>query len=181
MQSPEEFVEGEKFDEKNIRRRVYDALNVLMAMNIIAKEKKAGPSARSTRVRAAHLCAGCETLSGGGAVFVGDHLERAALDGGDGHGAPPRREIALCQPHRQEENSPAGMRHAPLVMLANCPRCFLKRHSNGYSKLCGLSGRRCGGSQELTEQHMGMHNLLRRNSARSYPDGRAPSLRSRRR
>lgn len=30
-----------KFDEKNIRRRVYDALNVLMAMDIIIKEKKA--------------------------------------------------------------------------------------------------------------------------------------------
>ena len=29
------------FDEKNIRRRVYDALNVLMAMNIIIKDKKA--------------------------------------------------------------------------------------------------------------------------------------------
>jgi len=29
-----------KFDEKNIRRRVYDALNVLMAMDIIGKEKK---------------------------------------------------------------------------------------------------------------------------------------------
>jgi hypothetical protein len=27
-------------DEKNIRRRVYDALNVLMAMDIIIKEKK---------------------------------------------------------------------------------------------------------------------------------------------
>jgi hypothetical protein len=31
---------GSKFDEKNIRRRVYDALNVLMAMDIISKEKK---------------------------------------------------------------------------------------------------------------------------------------------
>ncbi|OZJ02405.1 hypothetical protein BZG36_04854 [Bifiguratus adelaidae] len=31
---------GGKFDQKNIRRRVYDALNVLMAMDIIAKEKK---------------------------------------------------------------------------------------------------------------------------------------------
>lgn len=30
-----------KYDEKNIRRRVYDALNVLMAMDIITKEKKA--------------------------------------------------------------------------------------------------------------------------------------------
>lgn len=29
-----------KFDEKNIRRRVYDALNVLMAMDIIYKNKK---------------------------------------------------------------------------------------------------------------------------------------------
>lgn len=29
-----------EFDEKNIRRRVYDALNVLMAMDIIAKDKK---------------------------------------------------------------------------------------------------------------------------------------------
>lgn len=28
------------YDQKNIRRRVYDALNVLMAMNIISKEKK---------------------------------------------------------------------------------------------------------------------------------------------
>ena len=32
---------GQKtYDEKNIRRRVYDALNVLMAMDIISKEKK---------------------------------------------------------------------------------------------------------------------------------------------
>eukprot|EP00891_Asterochloris_glomerata_P009051 jgi/Astpho2/9051/Aster-02710 len=31
---------GTQYDEKNIRRRVYDALNVLMAMEIIAKEKK---------------------------------------------------------------------------------------------------------------------------------------------
>ena len=29
-----------KYDEKNIRRRVYDALNVLMAMDIITKDKK---------------------------------------------------------------------------------------------------------------------------------------------
>ena len=29
-----------QYDEKNIRRRVYDALNVLMAMEIIMKEKK---------------------------------------------------------------------------------------------------------------------------------------------
>mmetsp|Transcript_48389 Transcript_48389/g.92571 ORF Transcript_48389/g.92571 Transcript_48389/m.92571 type:complete len:343 (+) Transcript_48389:387-1415(+) len=29
-----------EFDEKNIRRRVYDALNVLMALDIIVKEKK---------------------------------------------------------------------------------------------------------------------------------------------
>ncbi|RZR71006.1 hypothetical protein BHM03_00002868 [Ensete ventricosum] len=28
------------FDEKNIRRRVYDAFNVLMAINVIAKDKK---------------------------------------------------------------------------------------------------------------------------------------------
>ncbi|XP_024524747.1 transcription factor-like protein DPB isoform X4 [Selaginella moellendorffii] len=30
----------DQYDEKNIRRRVYDALNVLMAMDIISKEKK---------------------------------------------------------------------------------------------------------------------------------------------
>lgn len=29
-----------QFDEKNIRRRVYDAFNVLMAINVIAKDKK---------------------------------------------------------------------------------------------------------------------------------------------
>ncbi|XP_065175944.1 transcription factor Dp-1-like isoform X1 [Sycon ciliatum] len=32
--------EQQGFDQKNIRRRVYDALNVLMAIHIIAKEKK---------------------------------------------------------------------------------------------------------------------------------------------
>ena len=32
--------EDQVYDEKNIRRRVYDALNVLMAMDIITKEKK---------------------------------------------------------------------------------------------------------------------------------------------
>lgn len=31
---------GMQYDEKNIRRRVYDALNVLMAMDIIVKDKK---------------------------------------------------------------------------------------------------------------------------------------------
>ncbi|CAL4929104.1 unnamed protein product [Urochloa decumbens] len=31
---------AQHFDEKNIRRRVYDALNVLMAMDIISKDKK---------------------------------------------------------------------------------------------------------------------------------------------
>ena len=31
---------AKSFDEKNVRRRVYDALNVLLAMDIIAKEKK---------------------------------------------------------------------------------------------------------------------------------------------
>lgn len=31
---------SEPHGPKNIRRRVYDALNVLMAMNIISKEKK---------------------------------------------------------------------------------------------------------------------------------------------
>jgi hypothetical protein len=28
------------YEQKNIRRRVYDAINVLLAMNIIAKDKK---------------------------------------------------------------------------------------------------------------------------------------------
>lgn len=32
--------QGPGYDEKNIRRRVYDALNVLMAMDIISKDKK---------------------------------------------------------------------------------------------------------------------------------------------
>ncbi|XP_063061713.1 transcription factor Dp-2 isoform X2 [Engraulis encrasicolus] len=32
--------DSQVYDQKNIRRRVYDALNVLMAMNIISKEKK---------------------------------------------------------------------------------------------------------------------------------------------
>lgn len=32
--------DGVQYDEKNIRRRVYDALNVLMAMEIISKDKK---------------------------------------------------------------------------------------------------------------------------------------------
>lgn len=33
-------VESWTHDQKNVRRRVYDALNVLMAMGIISKEKK---------------------------------------------------------------------------------------------------------------------------------------------
>lgn len=33
-------VDPASYDQKNIRRRVYDALNVLMAMNIISKDKK---------------------------------------------------------------------------------------------------------------------------------------------
>jgi len=33
-------LDGQLYDEKNIRRRVYDALNVLMAIGVITKEKK---------------------------------------------------------------------------------------------------------------------------------------------
>lgn len=33
-------LDSSNYDQKNIRRRVYDALNVLMAMNIISKDKK---------------------------------------------------------------------------------------------------------------------------------------------
>ena len=33
-------IRQQQYDEKNIRRRVYDALNVLMAMDIISKDKK---------------------------------------------------------------------------------------------------------------------------------------------
>ena len=38
--SPPLIPSHQPIDHKNIRRRVYDALNVLMAMNIISKEKK---------------------------------------------------------------------------------------------------------------------------------------------
>ncbi|KAK4784393.1 hypothetical protein SAY86_018761 [Trapa natans] len=34
------YPDQQQYDEKNIRRRVYDALNVLMAMDIISKDKK---------------------------------------------------------------------------------------------------------------------------------------------
>jgi len=42
---------GKPVDSKNIRRRVYDALNVLMAMNIIEKEKKRNTMAWITEFR----------------------------------------------------------------------------------------------------------------------------------
>eukprot|EP00808_Paulinella_micropora_P031866 g74174.t1 len=38
--SPQELAAVKGYDEKNIRRRIYDALNVLMAMDIIQKDKK---------------------------------------------------------------------------------------------------------------------------------------------
>lgn len=40
IQSCNQTTETANCDQKNIRRRVYDALNVLMAMNIILKDKK---------------------------------------------------------------------------------------------------------------------------------------------
>jgi hypothetical protein len=54
--------DGVVYDEKNIRRRVYDAINVLMALDVIAKEKKAimwrGFHAGATGVGAAPGTAG---------------------------------------------------------------------------------------------------------------------------
>eukprot|EP00457_Paulinella_chromatophora_P007482 gb/GEZN01007505.1/.p1 GENE.gb/GEZN01007505.1/~~gb/GEZN01007505.1/.p1 ORF type:complete len:367 (-),score=73.67 gb/GEZN01007505.1/:311-1411(-) len=38
--APAEMAEMKGYDEKNIRRRIYDALNVLMALDIIQKDKK---------------------------------------------------------------------------------------------------------------------------------------------
>ncbi|KAI8328341.1 E2F/DP family winged-helix DNA-binding domain-containing protein [Blakeslea trispora] len=40
IQNSTERNQNASYDQKNIRRRVYDALNVLMAMNIITKDKK---------------------------------------------------------------------------------------------------------------------------------------------
>uniref|UniRef100_A0AC34QGF0 Transcription factor n=1 Tax=Panagrolaimus sp. JU765 TaxID=591449 RepID=A0AC34QGF0_9BILA len=40
LTTPPQSSEKQQYDMKNIRRRVYDALNVLMAMNVIEKEKK---------------------------------------------------------------------------------------------------------------------------------------------
>ncbi|GJP47074.1 hypothetical protein CLOM_g6307 [Closterium sp. NIES-68] len=40
LQGTASLPQDQQYDEKNIRRRVYDALNVLMAMDIISKEKK---------------------------------------------------------------------------------------------------------------------------------------------
>ena len=58
----------QSYDQKNIRRRVYDALNVLMAMNIISKEKKEikwiGLPANSAQE--------CQNLDVGGAYFLVD-------------------------------------------------------------------------------------------------------------
>lgn len=53
-------LEDGHYDEKNIRRRVYDAINVLMALDIIAKEKKAimwqgFPTSRSAAQQAQRL------------------------------------------------------------------------------------------------------------------------------
>ena len=38
--SSEFLLKQQQYDEKNIRRRVYDALNVLMAMDIVSKYQK---------------------------------------------------------------------------------------------------------------------------------------------
>ena len=40
MLSEEQQDKETAYEEKNIRRRVYDALNVLLALNIISKERK---------------------------------------------------------------------------------------------------------------------------------------------
>lgn len=52
--------ESQAYDQKNIRRRVYDALNVLMAMNIISKEKKRNKVDWSTN----KLCSGMSEFRG---------------------------------------------------------------------------------------------------------------------
>jgi hypothetical protein len=54
----------QQYDEKNIRRRVYDALNVLMAMDIISKEKKEiqWKGLRSTNVNNLEQLKVCATI-----------------------------------------------------------------------------------------------------------------------
>ncbi len=99
------------FDEKNIRRRVYDALNVLMAMNIITKEKKditwrglpASADADMELLRAQKLRArqSCDSKHAHLAELVEQHaalealLTRNAKARLQGTGAPPGARIAL--------------------------------------------------------------------------------------
>jgi len=59
--------DGICYDEKNIRRRVYDAINVLMALDIIAKEKKAiiwrgFPTTRSVAQQVRQQVGSCDCL-----------------------------------------------------------------------------------------------------------------------
>ncbi len=99
------------FDEKNIRRRVYDALNVLMAMNIITKEKKditwrglpasADADVEALRAEKTRARARCDKKHAHLAELVEQHaaldalLARNAAARLTGTGAPPSARISL--------------------------------------------------------------------------------------
>ena len=106
-----EYAAEQLFDEKNIRRRVYDALNVLMAMNIISKEKKditwrglpssADSDVEALRAEKARARQRCDKKHAHLAELLEQHaaldalLARNAAARVNGTGAPPGARIAL--------------------------------------------------------------------------------------
>jgi hypothetical protein len=114
-----------QYDQKNIRRRVYDALNVLMAMDIIEKKKKdirwIGLPTNAAQehlqlqvwIGAVPLASSCGSRSAGGLIRVHAATRNGLRIGGNWH---------VCEfAGRQEEGGGADHREAHQGARAHSP------------------------------------------------------------
>ena len=100
----------QQYDEKNIRRRVYDALNVLMAMDIITKEKKnimwrglptnTEQEGARLKVRAPAAAAGVAALAAAAVVAVAAVAAAVVAVAAAGAAAAARSSTQQPGPHR---------------------------------------------------------------------------------
>ena len=140
------------FDEKNIRRRVYDALNVLMAMDIITKEKK-------------------EILWRGLPLPGGAALASAAATAARGNGAPGGGAGATAEDAAAAASGASGAGLSAAAGLSTAARLAKLRAER--DRLRAAADRGAAFVDELSRQATAFVNLIARNA-----DAPAPLLRA---
>ncbi|XP_010495054.1 PREDICTED: transcription factor-like protein DPB [Camelina sativa] len=153
----------QQYDEKNIRRRVYDALNVLMAMDIISKDKKEIQWRGLPRTSLSDI----EELKVSTRYSVCP-CSKARLEN-----VPESDFILFFVCRANDSHLGTGLRRRSHIPK-NWKNNDIEELKSERLSLRNRIEKKIAYSQELEEQYVGLQNLIQRNE-HLYSSGNAPS------